>query len=138
MLRVNARLAIPEREIVIESIRARGPGGQNVNRVASAVHLRFDVPASSLPDNVKQRLLALRDSRISSDGVVVIKAGNHRTRERNRQEALSRLADLVRRAARVPRRRIPTRPGKAAKERRIERKKRRGALKRQRATRFEE
>ena len=124
---------IPEEEVEFNAIRAQGAGGQNVNKVASAIHLRFDIVASSLPEGVKSRLLQLGDSRISSDGVVVIKAQNHRTQERNRKEAMERLLELVRQASRKPRRRIPTQPGKAAKRKRLDAKKKRGEIKKLRS-----
>jgi ribosome-associated protein len=116
-------------EVVFEAIRAQGAGGQNVNKVANAVHLRFDVPASSLPDEVKQRLLALPDQRLSSEGVIVIKAQSHRSLPLNRAEALARLQDMVDRAAHVPKARRPTRPSFGAKQRRLEGKTQRGAIK---------
>jgi len=130
MLRINDRLNIPLAEVELAAIRAQGPGGQNVNKVASAIHLRFDIPASSLPDTVKQRLLARQDSRISSDGVVIIKAQNHRSQDKNRSEALARLAELINTACQAPRKRIPTRPGRAAKQKRLDAKKHRSSLKR--------
>ena len=129
MLQVNDQLAISLEEIEISAVRAQGPGGQNVNKVSSAIHLRFDIPASSLPESVKQRLLRKRDRRITAEGVVVIKAQNHRSQEKNRAEALARLAELVDGACRVPRRRIPTRPGRAAKEKRLGAKRRRAQVK---------
>ena len=129
MLQVNGQLAIPLEEIEISAVRAQGPGGQNVNKVSSAIHLRFDIAASSLPGPVKQRLIRKRDQRITADGVVVIKAQNHRSQEKNRAEALARLAELVDSACRVPRKRIPTRPSRAARRRRVDDKKRRGSLK---------
>ena len=118
-----------EREIEWRAVRASGPGGQHVNKVSSAVHLRFDIRASSLPDWLKQRLLRQRDSRIGKDGVLVLKAQTHRSQERNRQDALERLADILSKASQKPRRRIPTRPGRAARARRVDDKKKRGQLK---------
>ena len=133
MLEISDQLSIADEEIEISAIRAQGAGGQNVNKVSSAIHLRFEIKTSSLPDAVKRRLLVTNDQRITSDGVVVIKAQNHRTQEKNRSEALARLKELIKGALRVPRKRIPTRPGRAAKEKRMDTKKRRGSLKKLRA-----
>ncbi len=122
-------LTIPEREIVIEAIRAQGAGGQNVNKVSNAVHLRFDIRASSLPQEVKLRLFALSDQRITAEGVLVLKAQRYRSLEQNRVDAIARLHEIVAGAALAPRPRKATRPTLASKLRRAEAKVRRGRVK---------
>jgi ribosome-associated protein len=131
MIRINARIAIDEREIGESFVRASGPGGQNVNKLSTAVQLRFDVRGSpSLPGDVKTRLERLAGTRLTRHGVLVITAQRHRTQARNRQDALDRLVDLIRRAATPPLPRRSTKPTRAARERRIEGKKHRGGIKR--------
>lgn len=132
MLRITAGITIPEHELQFTAIRSQGAGGQNVNKVASAVHLRFDIRASSLPEPCKLRLLGLRDRRITRAGTVVIKAQAHRSQDRNRAEARQRLAELIRTALVTRKRRIATRPGAAAAERRLAGKACRGRVKRER------
>ena len=129
MLTISPNVALADDEIEISAIRARGAGGQNVNKVSSAIHLRFDIHASSLPDLYKQRLLNLRDRRISKDGVVVIKAQKYRSRDKNRTDALERLQKLIRGAATARKVRLPTEPTKAARKKRLDGKTRRGLLK---------
>ena len=131
MIRVTAHISIDEREIDESFVRASGPGGQNVNKLATAVQLRFDVRGSpSLPAGVRERLERLAGARLTRDGVLVIIAQRHRTQGRNRQDELDRLIDLIRRAAIEPRVRRPTKPSRASRERRVDTKKRRAGVKR--------
>ena len=123
------RLPIPADEVEMTAVRSAGAGGQNVNKVSSAVHLRFDIAASSLPGAVKARLLSRQDHRITRDGVVVIKAQQHRSQEMNREEALGRLQELVERAAVAPKARRATKPTRSSKRKRLESKIRRGRIK---------
>lgn len=125
---LKAPTVAPE-EVEFSAIRAQGAGGQNVNKVSSAVHLRFDIRASSLPNGVKERLLALRDQRVTDEGVVVIKAQEHRTQRRNREEALQRLNEMVAAVATPPRPRRPTKPTRGSTERRLEGKSQRSQVK---------
>lgn len=123
------RVQVDEREVDIKAIRAQGTGGQNVNKVSSAVHLRFDVAASSLPDEIKERLLALSDQRLTQDGVIVIKAQQYRTQEANRLDALGRLQELVDSVAEVRRARRATKPTWSSRQRRLEGKSQRSGVK---------
>lgn len=129
MISLSGTVLLDEDELEFMAIRAQGSGGQNVNKVSSAIHLRFDIRASSLPDFYKERLLAYRDARISKDGVVVIKAQQHRTQDKNREDAIARLVQLIRDATVVEKPRRPTRPTRASQKRRVDSKTLRGKIK---------
>jgi len=129
MLKISNLVSISEKEIEFHPIRAQGPGGQNVNKVSSAVHLRFDIAASDLPLVYKEKLLALKDSRITKDGVVVIKAQAFRSQEKNREDGLNRLAKLIRGAVKEIRKRKPSKPSRASKRKRMDSKTKHGNLK---------
>lgn len=129
MLKITRHIELSDSEIDVHAIRSRGAGGQNVNKVSTAIHLRFDIHKSSLPERYKQKLLLLRDRRISSDGIVIIKAQRYRSQEKNREDALDRLKALIRKATAVQKKRKATKPTKASKSRRLDSKTRRGKTK---------
>ena len=132
MLDISSELSIPENEIQCEAIRAQGAGGQNVNKVSSAIHLRFDIKNSSLPAGYKEKILGLSDKRISKDGIVVIKAQRFRSQEKNREDALDRLRELLQAAGATRKRRKPTKPTRSSQQKRVDSKTKRGQLKSQR------
>jgi ribosome-associated protein len=134
MLPISSSVSIPDQDIEIHAIRSQGAGGQNVNKVSTAIHLQFDIRASSLPPFYKEELLKLRDHRISADGVITIKAQQHRTQERNREDALERLRLLIQSVAIPRKKRRATKPTKGSQNRRIENKKKQGRLKTLRKT----
>ncbi|MFP5270601.1 alternative ribosome rescue aminoacyl-tRNA hydrolase ArfB [Coleofasciculus sp.] len=133
MLQISKTVSIPEDEIEMSAVRSQGAGGQNVNKVASAIHLRFDIQASSLPDRYKERLLKLSDQRISKDGVIIIKAQEHRSQQQNREEARLRLQELIKSAITLPKRRRQSQPTRSSQRKRLDSKSRRSQIKAMRA-----
>lgn len=129
-LHITPNIVVQDEELQWQAIRAQGAGGQNVNKVSSAFHLRFDIRSSSLPDNVKQRLLGMRDQRISNEGILIIKAQRFRTQEKNRADAIERLRELILSATRVEKKRRPTKPSRSSQNKRMDSKTKRGRTKR--------
>ncbi len=132
MLTITSKISLPLNEIEMNAVRSQGAGGQNVNKVATAIHLRFDIAASSLPELIKTRLLNLQDQRLTKDGVIVIKAQSHRTQEQNREESLDRLKNLIRSVTVTPKPRRPTKPSRSVQRKRLEQKRRHSRIKAQR------
>jgi len=128
-MKITGTIFLPENEIELKAIRSQGPGGQNVNKVATAIHLRFDVPASSLPESCKIKLLRIKDHRISLDGIIVIKAQKFRTQEQNRTDAFNRLCALIKKAMITPKKRKSTKPTRSSQKKRLDSKNRRGKMK---------
>ncbi len=137
MLIISQQVSIPDREIEINATRSQGSGGQNVNKVSTAIHLRFDINASSLPAIYKERLLSLQDSRISASGIIIIKAQNHRSREKNKNDALQRLKTLIKQVSVVRKKRKPTKPSKSAQQKRLDQKSKHSRKKSLRGKHFE-
>jgi len=129
MLKITQRVSIPDNETEVSAVRAQGPGGQNVNKVSTAIHLRFDTQASSLPEFYKQRLLKLKDKRINREGVIVIKAQEYRSQEKNKEIAFERLVDLIQDSIATRKKRISTRPTFGSQQKRLDRKSKHGHLK---------